>query len=89
MTPALKTEIGQHKAELITYLAAQDSADGASGEVPIPVIPRNGYVPLSFAQQRLWFLNQLEKSNSATYNMPPTVIQLSGALNVQRAASSL
>ncbi|MBV9787480.1 MAG: condensation protein, partial [Chloroflexi bacterium] len=36
--------------------------------------------PLSFAQQRLWFLDQLDPGN-ATYNIA-TALRLSGSLNV-------
>jgi amino acid adenylation domain-containing protein len=46
------------------------------------VIPRrggSGPCPLSFAQQRLWFLNQFEP-DSPIYNMPKAV-RMSGALN--------
>jgi amino acid adenylation domain-containing protein/non-ribosomal peptide synthase protein (TIGR01720 family) len=35
---------------------------------PIEAAPRDGDLPLSFAQQRLWFLHQLEPDNPA-YNM--------------------
>jgi amino acid adenylation domain-containing protein len=47
---------------------------------PILPVPRNGYLPLSFAQQRLWFIDQLEPGNSA-YNFPAAV-RLKGPLNV-------
>src|SRR5262245_50374372 len=46
--------------------------------------------PLSFAQQRLWFVEQLEPGNAA-YNMP-LVARLTGALNVsafQRALDAV
>src|SRR5262245_7414373 len=47
-----------------------------------PILARNnrGDLPLSFAQQRLWFLDQLRPNNPA-YNIPAAV-RLSGKLNV-------
>ncbi len=47
---------------------------------PILPVPRDGDLPLSFAQQRLWFIDQLEPGNSA-YNFPAAV-RLRGSLNV-------
>jgi len=43
-------------------------------------VERAGNVPLSFAQQRLWFLNQLEPDNPV-YNIP-VAIHLTGSLNI-------
>ncbi|MEO1378645.1 MAG: condensation domain-containing protein, partial [Cyanobacteria bacterium J06635_10] len=57
-----------------------------------PIQPRGetAQLPLSWAQERLWFLNQLE-GKSATYNMPFSV-RIGGNLDVnalQQALSSI
>ncbi|MFJ4145880.1 amino acid adenylation domain-containing protein, partial [Pseudomonas sp. NPDC089734] len=46
---------------------------------PIKAQARSGAVPLSFAQQRIWFLAQMEEANSA-YNIP-LGLQLTGQLD--------
>ncbi|MCA1616821.1 MAG: condensation domain-containing protein, partial [Acidobacteria bacterium] len=43
--------------------------------------PRDAHPPLSFAQQRLWFIDQLDPNNS-TYNLP-SAVRLTGPLNVE------
>ena len=43
--------------------------------------------PMSFSQQRLWFLDQLEP-NSASYNIP-AALRLTGRLNVEALKQSL
>jgi amino acid adenylation domain-containing protein len=54
---------------------------------PLISVERSGPLPLSFAQERLWFLDQLEPG-SAAYNIP-LALRLTGALNVWALAASL
>jgi hypothetical protein len=49
-------------------------------DYPLKRIERSGNLPLSFAQQRLWFLDQWEPQNPF-YNMPAAV-RLRGELNL-------
>ena len=62
--------------------------DGQSLQLsPIQPVPRDGDLPLSFAQQRLWFIDQLDPGNSV-YNFP-VAVRLKGALNLAALEQSL
>ncbi len=54
---------------------------------PIERVSRDQDLPLSFAQQRLWFIDQLDRGNPA-YNFP-IAVRLTGSLNVAALERSL
>ena len=61
---------------------------GATQPVPALVpVPRDGDLPLSFAQERLWFLAQLAPDNPF-YNVP-TALRLEGTLDRDALAAAL
>ena len=66
-------------------------AHGIGGDAgrrrPLVAGERPAVVPLSYAQERLWFLNRFE-GGVATYNMP-TAYRISGALNVEALGAAL
>jgi acyl transferase domain-containing protein len=59
--------------------SALDSQQGARS-LPLSPASREGRLPLSYAQQRLWFIDQLEPGSPA-YNIP-TAVLLRGRLHV-------
>ncbi len=69
------------EASTVAALAIKvEHGAGARKRIPLVAGPRPDHIPLSFAQQRMWFLNQFDTSASA-YNIP-AAIRLSGDLDV-------
>jgi acyl carrier protein len=62
-------------------------ADGTTTIETITRAPRDGALPLSFSQQRLWFLDQLIPQ-SPFFNMP-SVVRLVGRLNLKALEMTL
>ncbi|QDL10800.1 non-ribosomal peptide synthetase [Brasilonema octagenarum UFV-E1] len=69
--------------------AIQQTIEVKVGQQTPPLLPvsRDENIPLSFAQERLWLLEQLQPG-SATYNIP-VAVQFVGLLNVNALEESL
>ena len=79
LTPELRQLITSRKSEILADLSA--NGGGAEPRRP-PVEPRGSDrpAPLSFAQQRIWFMDQLSPGNTA-FNVP-RVFRLLGPLDL-------
>jgi hypothetical protein len=79
-------QLSLDKERLLALLLAEEGFN-IPQTVVIPPRTSTGDPPLSFAQQRLWFLNQLEPDNSS-YNIPAAV-RMKGSLNVDALRQAL
>ena len=87
---AMKNLLSNEQAYLATYALNLRRGKTASSGGTIPRLPRMGVTytfPLSFGQQRLWFLDQLEPGNPAYINS--VFIHISGAFNLSVLEQSL
>src|SRR5712692_9217941 len=78
-------DFSPQRRALLDRLLRESNMGSASSEA-IQRRPSSGPAPLSFPQQRLWFLDQL--SPGPTYNIP-VAVHLSGPLDPDAVARSL
>ncbi|MCE2699816.1 MAG: amino acid adenylation domain-containing protein [Nostocales cyanobacterium LE14-WE4] len=86
MTSEIKQAIGTRKSEILAFLN-QAKTPANTAELAIIPVSRDEDLPLSFAQQRLWFLHQLSPDSNA-YNLLEA-LRLEGALNLVALEQSL
>jgi acyl carrier protein len=67
-------------AGLTAHVEGLLKSEGGASAPPLVRASREGRLPVSFAQQRLWFIDQLEPGNPF-YNIP-VAVRLSGVLDV-------
>ena len=86
MTSEIKQAIGTRKSEILAFLK-QAKTPANTVELAIIPVSRDEDLPLSFAQQRLWFLHQLSPDSTA-YNLLEA-LRLEGGLNLVALEQSL
>lgn len=86
LTPELKEALSQNKADILAFLQKANTA--ANTQLPpLVALPREGTLPLSLAQERLWSLEQLTPG-TAVYNLC-VGLRLTGAIDRSVLARSL
>ncbi|AUI58295.1 non-ribosomal peptide synthetase [Amycolatopsis sp. BJA-103] len=86
ITSRVRTELGVDVSPRALFSAptlgrfAAALPEQQAGTSPIPVVARDGALPLSFSQQRLWFLDEFE--SGGTEYLSPTALLLRGELDV-------
>ncbi len=71
LTSDTREQLAERKMEILALLQANEASTRSAGPPPQPVA-REGALPLSFAQERLWFLHHMAP-DSAAYNIVSAV----------------
>ncbi|HEV2799103.1 MAG TPA: condensation domain-containing protein, partial [Pyrinomonadaceae bacterium] len=69
-------------------LKQRQASRSSTNAPPIERADRTKRLPLSFAQQRLWFVDRLSGGSDTAYNVP-LAVRLSGQLDISALASAL
>lgn len=85
LTPTMRAELSARKTEIIAFLEQIEASKRLVAE-PIPPAGRQENLPLSFAQQRVWILDQLQM---AAFTNMTAAVRISGNLNVPLLEKSL
>ncbi|MBD2441588.1 condensation domain-containing protein, partial [Nostoc sp. FACHB-110] len=86
MTAAIQQELKQRKTEILAFLKEAQAAT-QSTSIPLEPVARDEELPLSFAQQGMWFLHQLDKA-SPFYN-ESLQLRIVGKLSVSALEASI
>ncbi len=84
LTPAMRSELQQHKPALLTLLQANPAAQAPAGGA---AATQEQYAPLSATQQRIWFIERIQPG-SAVYTIHAAV-RLTRALDASLLEQSV
>jgi len=87
LSPELRQQLAERRAEILGFLAQADRSSAPASSATLVRVPRDGTLALSFAQQRLWLIDQLQPG-AAAYNLP-MALRLRGALTFPALAATL
>ena len=89
VTAELRSQIKEQKAEIIAFLQSDlERRTPSTNYRTIERRDRHSDIPLSFIQERFWFLHQLQDSDSSAYNTF-RAFQLTGKLNIEALERTL
>ncbi|UCJ09145.1 non-ribosomal peptide synthase/polyketide synthase [Chitinophaga pendula] len=83
------TRLKDNKHHLITYFKQhlpKEQSSALAGKIPAVPRAEDMRIPLSFSQERLWFVDQLE--GTVSYHMP-AALRLTGTLDVEALAKHI
>ena len=86
ITPELRDLLLLHKAKLISLLSQSNTSANGTNQTIVPVSEKR-HIPLSFSQEQLWFLSELEPNNPSYNEL--FALRLFGSLNIVALKQSL
>ncbi|AUT01014.1 non-ribosomal peptide synthetase [Nostoc sp. CENA543] len=86
MTAEIKEQLKERKAEIIAFLQEAQTATQLTS-LSLDPVSRNKDLPLSFAQQRMWFLSQLD--GESTFYNESFQLRIVGKLSVTALEQSI
>ena len=87
LTGNLQEQLREYRDEIVQLLEERQAQQRIKSASPVVPVGRDRVVPLSFAQQRLWFLDRLEPG-SVEYNVP-MLVRLGGGVDVAALGAAL
>lgn len=87
--PGLREELAARKADIVAFLSSLPRDAVTADEPPLAARADASPVPLSFGQQRVWMLHELNKDLRSPYDTLTLNVRLRGALDIVALRRSL